>query len=158
MSTAADVSIRSDGNQQHLQTVNDPNDIEEDFDDMMDQLLERDGPAVGGGESGGSGASAPVAAAAIVAHIIATDDSMAEDVDDTQHDSQMLTQDESRFESGDVGVGADGGDGADNQSDAEGSGSQADGTDEEDEVDDDATTEENDDDEVAMDDDGDEGK
>merc|ERR1719391_777528 len=81
---------------------------------------------------------------------------MAEDVDDTQHDSQMLTQDESRFESGDVGVGADGGDVADNQSDAEGSGSQADGTDEEDEVDDDATTEENDDDEVAMDDDGDE--
>ena len=89
MSTAADVSIRSDGNQQHLQTVNDPNDIEEDFDDMMDQLLERDGPAVGGGESGGSAASAPVAAAAIVAHIIATDDSMAEDVDDTQHDSQV---------------------------------------------------------------------
>ena len=92
MSTTADVSIRSDGNQQHLQTVNDPNDIEEDFDDMMDQLLERDGPAVGsggGGESGGSAASAPVAAAAIVAHIIATDDSMAEDVDDTQHDSQV---------------------------------------------------------------------
>ena len=66
----------------------------------------------------------------------------------------MLTQDESRFESGDVGVGGDGVDVADNQSDAEGSGS-----DEEDEVDDDATTEENDDDdEVAMDDDGDEGR
>ena len=57
----------------------------------VEQLLERDGPAVGsgGGEGGGSAASAPVAAAAIVAHIIATDDSMVEDVDDTQHDSQV---------------------------------------------------------------------
>ena len=44
----------------------------------------------------------------------------------------MLTQDESRFESGDVGVGGDGVDVADNQSDAECSGSGADGTDEED--------------------------
>ena len=55
----------------------------------VEQLLERDGPAVGSGEGGSSAASAPVAAAAIVAHIIATDDSMVEDVDDTQHDSQV---------------------------------------------------------------------
>ncbi len=48
---------------------------DEEFDEMMDQLLERDGGPP---------------------HVIA--DVLETSVDDTHHDSQMMTQDQSHFE------------------------------------------------------------
>ena len=75
VSTAAE-SIEPNSESQ-LQTVEDGND--EVFDEMMDQLLERD-----------SGQDPPILAEINIEHI--------EDGDGEQHDSQMMTQDESQFE------------------------------------------------------------
>ena len=75
VSTAAE-SIEPNSESQ-LQTVEDGND--EVFDEMMDQLLERD-----------SGQDPPILAEINIEHI--------DDGDGEQHDSQMMTQDESQFE------------------------------------------------------------
>ena len=75
VSTAAE-SIEPNSESQP-QTVEDGND--EVFDEMMDQLLERD-----------SGQDAPILAEINIEHI--------DDGDGEQHDSQMMTQDESQFE------------------------------------------------------------
>ena len=75
VSTAAE-SIEPNSESQ-LQTVADGND--EVFDEMMDQLLERD-----------SGQDPPILAEINIEHI--------DDGDGEQHDSQMMTQDESQFE------------------------------------------------------------
>lgn len=74
ISTAAE-SIDPNSESQ-LQTVEEGND--EDFDEMMDHLLEREG-------------NHPEILAEVIEHAII-------DSDDTQHDSQMMTQDESHFE------------------------------------------------------------
>ena len=75
ISTAAE-SIEPNSESQ-LQTVEDGND--EVFDEMMDQLLERD-----------SGQDPPILAEINIEHV--------GDEDREQHDSQMMTQDESQFE------------------------------------------------------------
>ena len=114
----------------------------EDFNDMMDQLLERDVPA--------AATERPIAAAAASALFTAAaaagaqQDSMNDvDVDETAHDSQMMSQDETRSEPG-VGEGEAVAD-VDGQSESASQRSD----------DDDATTEENDDDDVGMEEDED---
>lgn len=83
--TEHDVSTAAESNSEsQLQTVGEGND--EEFEEMMDQLLERDNPGV----------ADAIVVEAIEQQIGPVVDSM---VDDTHHDSQMISQDESRFES-----------------------------------------------------------